>query len=652
MLTFFIIFFALPQEYVNLVMNEDYDAAIQFCEEKIERNKDAYQWKLEMGDIYYTKLLDFQKAADIYQDVVDNYKHKNGWAYYRLAQVLEILEDYLNSARMYEIVATRFRKSPLDSFSLSGVERCFKKNYQDYVATIDGYNITRLELDDRTGRGGQFARPDEKAVLEQMITERLIYASAVEHKVTETEFFRNNFDTRNRSLLLDEVRAFEVISKATPTEKQMKKYYNENKEKYIVREQVMGKEIVVESDSLAQVLLDSLSKDVASFDTLAKLHSIEANARNGGNMGIVYAGRKHATVDSIIFKTEVNTLTSIVPFDEKFGIYYITSHKPEYYRDFEEVMKQIEPQVRTQNIEEEDESFTKKLRKKAKIEVYNDSIIAVLKDTMDQSGDVTIAKINGRRITWDAAMQRNESMTPRFAKLDLSRPDKVQELLDILFNEDLRLELAWRKKCFLHDGYFTQFKDLMKTLMDQGLYQKVVLEAIVIDSAEVEKEYNERIEEFKMPESARVHEILLDTKEEAQKVHEEVMTKPESFDSLAAEYSTAVTSVRGGETGLIRRGMMGEDYDKVLFSLKMGEISDVFSVKEGTWTIIKMVEYIPEHYRSLDEVRYVIESRMKREQQSELATNFLTKIREEADIQVLLPEPDEEAPEPQAETDE
>lgn len=651
MLIFFMLFFALPQDYVNLVMNEDYDAALQYCEGMIQKNKDPRQWKLEMGDIYYSKLLDFEKAAEIYQDVVDNYKQKDGWAYYRLAQVLELLEDYLNSARMYEIVATQFRKAPLDSFSLSGVERCFKKNYQDYVAVIDGYNITRLELDERTGRGGQFARSDEKAVLEQMITERLIFASAVEHKITETDFFKNNFSNQNRSLLLDEVRSYEVISKATPTEKQMKKYYEENKDKYIVREQVMGKEIVVGSDSLARIILDSLTKDIAAFDTLAKLYSIETNARNGGNMGIVYPGRKPPAVDSVIFETEVNTITDIVAFDDKYGVYYITSHKPEHYRDFEQVEKQIETQVRTQNITEEEEAFTKRLRKKAKIKIYGDSIIAAMKDTTDSNRGTILAMINGRNITWGRAMQRNESMTPRFAKLDLSQPDKVEELINTIFDDDLRLELVWRNKYFLHDGYFTKFKDAMKTMMDQGLYQKVVLDAIVIDTAEVEKYYTEHIEEFKMPESARIHEILLDTKEMAEKVHEEIIARPESFDSLAAVYSTALSSVRGGETGLIRRGMMGDEYDKILFSLGIGEISDVFSVKEDTWSIIKMVEHIPEHYRSLDEVSHIIESRMKREQQGELATGFLQKIREEADIQILLPEP-EENPEVQTDTEE
>jgi len=647
MFIIFALFFALPQEYVNLVMNEQYEEAIEYCEGMIRKNKNPHQWKLEMGDIYYDRLLDFDKASEIYQDVVENYKHRDGWAHYRLAQILEIQEDYLNSAKMYEIVATRFRKVPLDSFSLSGVERCFRKNYQDYVAVVDGYNITRLELDEKSGRGTQMARPDERAVLDQMITERLIYASAIKQDVTSTDFFKSNFSVRDKMLLLDEVRACEVMSKAMPTEKQMKRYYKENRDKFKVREQVMGKELVVESESLALVLLDSLKKDIASFDTLAKQYSIEASARSGGNMGIVYPERKSAKVDSVIFKTEPTALTAIIAFDNKYGIYYITSHKPEQYREFNEVAKQIDAQVRAENTTREEEALATRLKKKARLKVYEDSIVAVLKDKTEQGEGVILAEVNGRHITWGEIIHRNDAMTPQFAKFDLTKTDKVQELINTIFDEELRLELAWRNKYFLNDGYFTQRRDAIKGILDQGLYQKVVLDAIIIDSGVVEQQYKENIEEFKVPESARVHEILFDSKEIADKVYKEVMARPEAFDSLAIEYSIAPSNLRGGESGLIRRGMMGENYDKELFKLKTGEMSGVFKVKDQTWTIIKMVEYYPERYRSLDEARPIIESGMKRQQQGELATGFLKKIREEADIRILLPEPEETSePEP------
>ncbi len=630
----------LPQDYVNLVMSGQYAEAIEYCDEMIGKNKDPYTWKLEKGDIYYSKLLDFDKAAVIYQDVVDNYKQKDGWAYYRLAQVLEMKEDFLNSAKMYEIVATRFRKAPLDSFSLTGVERCFKKNYQDYVASIDGYKITRLELDEKTGRGGQFARSDERVVLDGMVTERLIHVNAVKQDVKSMEFFQDNFRIRSKLLLLDEIRAVEVMQEATPTEKQMEKYYKENKENYKIREQVQAKEIVVQSDSLAKVLLDSLKKDPASFDTLAKLYSTQPTGRNGGRMGVVYRGQKPESVEEALFTTKPEDLSRIVPFDSSYGIYYVISYKPEEYRKFEDIKKQIESQVRSANIQKLEADLTERLKKKAKLDIYDDSIITVLKDTTERG--TVVAKINGREIVWADVEHRNETMTPQFAKFDLTQPDKVKELINTMFDEELRLELAWRKKYFLYDGYVVQLKDAMKAIMDQALYQKVVLDEIVIDSQAVASYYEEHIEEFKMPESARIHEILSETKEDAEKVYKLVMANPEAFDSLAAEHSIGQSSLRGGESGMIRRGMMGDEYDKILFNMKVGDISHVFSTKDNVWTIIKMMEYYPEHYRSLDEVRHLIEARMRREQQGELANAFLTKIREEADIQIFLPEPEEE----------
>ena len=640
MVFFLALLCVLPQDYVDLVLTEQYDDAIEYCETMIQKNKDPYQWKLELGDIYFSRLLDFQKAEEIYRDVVDNYKHKNGWAHYRLAQVLEMREDFLNSARMYEVVATRFRKAPLDSFSLLGVERCFKKNYQDYVAVIDGYHITRLELDERTGRGTQMARSDEKAVLDRMITDRLIYASARKNNVIAGDFFKKDFGIRNRMLLLDEVRAVEVMAKAAPTEKEMKAYYKKNRENFKVREQVMGKEIVVESDSLARVLLDTLRKDIAAFDSLAKQHSVETTARNGGLMGVIYRERKPAAIDSAIFSVEPNTLTDVIAFDGKYGIYYITSHKPERYREYDEVVKQIEPQVRAENVTREEEALNARLRKKAKLVIYEDSIVVVLKDTADQSREVKLAEVNGRPITWAMVVYRNEVMTPMFAKVSLTTTDNVRGVVNTIFGDELRLELAWRNKYFLNDGYFTQFKETMKSVMDQALYQQVVVDAIVIDSQAVEKEYNDKREEFKVPESARVREIVVDSKELADQIYQELQRRPEVFDSLVAVYSKAPSTLREGESGLIRRGMMGDAYDRVLFSLKIGEISKVFEAKKSTWTIIKPIEYYPEHYRTLEDVWNMVESRLRRQQQNELATNFLARIREEADIEILLGEPE------------
>ena len=631
------IFLVLPQNYINLLMAGNYDEALKYCQTKIEKNRDVMKWTLEMGDIYYNNLFDLDKAQEKYQEVIDKYQKKlNGWHYLRLAQVLELKEDYLEAAKIYEVVATKYRKAPLDSFALSGVERCFKKNYQEYVASIDDHKITRLELDDRLGKGARFMKRDEKAILDQMVTELLIHINAIKNNIQSTEFFKNTLKDRKRRLMLEEVRACEVDAKAEPREIEVKRYYYKHRKNYKLKEEIRGKEIIVESDSLAQFLLDSLKKDINSFDTLAKLYSTAGSKRTGGNMGVVYKGTKPKPVEKALFKTKPNHLTGIVKFDGKFGIYLVTSHKPARYRKFEELKTQLKASVKAEKAKKLEEKFTKRLWRRARIHIYKDSIKTAINDSTPELNRV-IATVNGRKITWQEIKERNESQ-PHFGRAKLSDEKEIEKLLKTMIEEELKLEYGLRKKYFLHDGFFARLKDVVNRLLDQGLYQKVVVDAVQIDTQEIRDYYDNHKDEFKIPESVRCQEIVVKSKELARNLRKILLADPTKFDSLAKEHSIARTAKRGGDTGVFKKKVKPPKYDKIAFSLQPGQISKIFSTDDTTFTIIKVNEHKPMSYRKYEEVKESLRTRLLRKKQSELAQNYLKKIREEADIKIFLKE--------------
>ncbi|HEC78457.1 MAG TPA: hypothetical protein ENI34_04855 [candidate division WOR-3 bacterium] len=628
-----LLFMALPQDYINLIMEQKYDEALQYCEEMISRGRDTYKWEIERADIYLDKLQDYDEAVKLYKELTEKYQKKDGWLYYRLALACELNENYLDAAKAYEVVATKYRKAPLDSFALNGVERCFKKNYQEYVALVNGYKITRLELDEELGKRSPFARKDEKAMLDQMILQRLLYENALNYGIPKTELFKEEMSNSRRSLLLDEVYATEVIEKSKPSEKDMKKYYYKNRKNYMIREQVRGKEIVVESDSLAQFLLDSLKKDIASFDSLAKLYSTARSKASGGNMGIVYKGVRPKPVDKALFKAELNKVIGVIPFDDKFGIYIVTDHKPKRYRKFEEVKNQIETALKAENLKKVEKKFLKKLRKRAKIKIYskkveNDSIL---------SEDRVVAVVNGREILYKDVEVRNASQ-PQFAKTDLSREEEFKKLLDKMIDDELKLEFGERHKYFLNDGYIAKLKDARKRLMESGLYRKVVVEAVSVDSQEVKDFYKEHKEDFKIPEIVRCKEIVVDSLPLAEELRTILKQTPEKFDSLAREHSKAPTAKRGGVTGTIRRGMKPKKYEEIAFKLEPGEISKVFSADDSTYTILTVVEHNPASYRTFEEVKKSIETNLLRQKQRDVANEFIEKIKAEAKIEIFLSE--------------
>lgn len=649
----------LPQDYVNLLIKGEYESAAEYCKRMINQTS-GFKWYIELGDLYYDKLDEPFKAQQVYQDIIDRFPQKDGWVYYRLGVVLEAQEDYLNAAKSFEIVATRYRTPPLDSFALSGVERCFKKNYQDTVAVVDGYRITRLELDERISKQSPFAPKDEKGVLDQMVLERLLYVQALKNNVKAMKEYKDLIKQSRNTFLLDEVRAINVVEKAIPTEKEMRNYYKKNKHHYKVSREIRGKEIVVESESLAYFLRDSLLKDQASFDTLAKLYSTAPTKGGGGEMGIVIPGTKPKEVEDVLFNIKLNTISDIVKFDNKYGIYLVYDRKPERWRSFDEIKSQIEAAVRAEKMQKIEEKFLKDLKSSAKIEIFKDSILA---DSVQKTKTYIVAMINGRPVTSKEVEEKNASQ-PAFARMDISKPEEFEKVLESLIEEELRLELAERNKYYFNEGFITKYYDAIKRALEQALYTKIVIQSVTVDSSEVKDYYNKHIEDMKVLETIRCKEIVVNNKEQAQKIRNELasyygekksfipflskkakITDFTMFDSIVRTYSTAYNKNRGGDTGPLKRGARPKEFEDIAWKLKIGELSKVFLVGDSSWTIIIKTEYKPTAYRSFDEVRASIEMNLLREKQRKVADEFLTKIRNEAEIKIMLPEPPKTEPE-------
>jgi parvulin-like peptidyl-prolyl isomerase len=634
MVLVFILYMGLPQDYINLVIDGRYEDAIVYCDMQIEKGKKVSDWIIEKADIYLDKIGDFGTAAELYGEVIDKHRKKDGWMYLRRAIALERAEDYLNAAKAYEIVATQYRKSPLDSFSLNGVERCFRKNYQDSVAKVNGTKITRLELDERLAKMTYAVTKDEKGLLEQMILERLIYQAALDHSIAQTDFFKEQYATQREKKLLEEIRAKDIVARAEPDERAMKTYYKKNRENYVVRESIRGNEIVVESDSLAQFILDSLVIDIACFDTLAKLYSTLPSRTTGGVMGVVYKESKPEPVEKALFKAKMNTPVGVIPFDDKFGIYMVTEHTPKSYREYKSVENQVRGALKNQNMQELEEKLVRDLRKKSEIQMYMES----LGDSLDPEHDSIVARVNGREISVSDVIFRNENQ-PQFAKANLAIADEFDKFMGTMIEENLKIEHGERNKYFLHDGYVTEMIDTQKRLFESSLYKKIVIDGVQMDSQEVQNYYAEHKEEFIIPENVRCKEIGVDTRSFANQLRQTALGKTEIFDSLAREHSILPSGKNGGEAGVIRKGMKSKIYEDAAFKTKSGSYSAVFSEHDSLYVFLYVVESNPATYRTYDEVARGIESRLLRQRQREVADAFLEKIRGEAAVEIYLTEP-------------
>ena len=91
---------------------------------------------------------------------------------------------------------------------------------------------------------------------------------------------------------------------------------------------------------------------------------------------------------------------------------------------------------------------------------------------------------------------------------------------------------------------------------------------------EVQKLFLQRKSSFERPEQVKARHILFkgkDSLKKAKKIHSQI--RPKNFETLAKKHSEGPTQKKGGDLGWFGRGRMVEEFDKVAFSLKKGQIS-------------------------------------------------------------------------------
>ena len=91
-----------------------------------------------------------------------------------------------------------------------------------------------------------------------------------------------------------------------------------------------------------------------------------------------------------------------------------------------------------------------------------------------------------------------------------------------------------------------------------------------------------------MTSEVRASHILVETREEAEKLREEIMGGKE-FEDVAALTSLCPSGANGGDLGYFGRGMMVKPFEDACFSMKVGEVSDPIQTQFG-WHLIKLTD--------------------------------------------------------------
>ncbi|MCF7911638.1 MAG: peptidylprolyl isomerase [Candidatus Cloacimonetes bacterium] len=150
--------------------------------------------------------------------------------------------------------------------------------------------------------------------------------------------------------------------------------------------------------------------------------------------------------------------------------------------------------------------------------------------------------------------------------------------------------------------------------------------------------FEENRELFTTDDKVRLSHILIpgncdDSKECAQRIREKLHT-PEDFVHLAVSVSKCPSCLQNGDLGYLLPGELIPELDRVAFSMKPGEISDVLQTSFG-YHILMVTDFVPARRLEFDEVREFLSGYHQNVMLELNVEKYLAELRKKADIKLL-----------------
>ncbi len=271
---------------------------------------------------------------------------------------------------------TKFLYTLLFAATLSGAQT---------LVTVNGSAITQEDVDSAlmNATQGRFNQvpADKQAefrqqVLQQLIGTELVYGDAKKTGVLNSKEFKDEYvkvQERVKKQLAIQVWQKQQLDKVKVSDKELKNYYNKNKEEFNEKESVHARHILVKGEDEAKKItleLKSLSGNALKdrFIALAKSKSTGPSGPKGGDLGYFAQGQMVPAFNDTVFKMKKGTVTK-TPVKTQFGFHviYLEDKKNSTVRKFDEVKTVIEQRMKMEKFKSVMKVKMDKLQKQATI---------------------------------------------------------------------------------------------------------------------------------------------------------------------------------------------------------------------------------------------------------------------------------------------
>jgi peptidyl-prolyl cis-trans isomerase C len=252
------------------------------------------------------------------------------------------------------------------------------------LITVNGTQITQQDVDTALmnatqGRFNQVPADKQaefrKQVLEQLIAKELVFGDAKKTGVLKSKDFKSEYakvQDRVKKELAIQVWQKQQLDKVKVSNKELKNYYDKNKEEFNEKETVHARHILVKDEAEAKGIakqLKSLKGNALKnkFIELAKAKSTGPSGPKGGDLGYFAQGQMVPEFNDKVFSMKVGNVSEPVKTQFGYHVIYLEDKKAKKTLAFTEVKSFIEQRLKMEKFKVVMQAKMLELKNKATI---------------------------------------------------------------------------------------------------------------------------------------------------------------------------------------------------------------------------------------------------------------------------------------------
>lgn len=459
------------------------------------------------------------------------------------------------------------------------------------VADLEEY-ILSLPAERRQPAEGQTLVEWRREILEELLVSRQLSREAEEAGLLETEEGRAFVAERWEPLLVSHVREHRVAETVAVTDEELREFYDGNPGEFGHGPQIrvrhiykrVTREASDEERAAARREIEALQRQLeegASFTELARSHSDSETAAVDGLIGRLDPGALGPEIDQIVWALDEGEVSDIVSTPVGFHIFRVDDRLEPFHMEFDEARSRLRRR------------FTR-LETEATLDEYFDELV-------EASGAV-----------YDPEGLDGEDDTVLFAlgELELDRKDLIDRVFELGFTQQRSVPLLEHLRGIATQELY-RWEAQRLGLADEpelvAARQRIEENALVelayrarrrahleeLDDAMLKEYYEDNASRFESPLLLRARLLVRHFEEEGQEwfeLYEELERIAEGiregrldFADQASRLSLDISAERGGDTGWIRPGAIGEwagpRASKEIMELNIGVVSQPIMVE-------------------------------------------------------------------------